>query len=135
MKNFLVVFLVAALLSGCRSDSPLEEEQSLRLTCAESVIESFGRYHTLHIEGLPSDNFIFTLNQDWAAAETNTVGADGIIEFRVESNHSHLGRNLTITFSHPDNPVKRGEIMIYQNGLGEDGDNSYSDPMSYFRLG
>ncbi|MDE6009299.1 MAG: hypothetical protein K2G90_08845 [Muribaculaceae bacterium] len=135
MKKFLVVFLVAALLSGCRSDSPLEEEQSLCLTCAESVIESFGRYHTLHIEGLPSDNFIFTLNQDWAAAETNTVGADGIIEFRVETNHSHLGRNLTITFSRPDNPVKRGEIMIYQKGLGEDGDNSDSDPMSDFRLG
>ena len=136
MKNIWVIFLLAVLLSGCSSDSPLDDSrQSLHLICSESTIESLSRYHTFRIEGIPSDDFIFTFDQDWAHAENNKVGTDGIIEFRVESNTSPHGRNLSLTFSSAANPALSGEIIIYQKGLGENGDNSDSDPLSDFRLG
>ncbi|MDE6577977.1 MAG: hypothetical protein K2J82_08065 [Muribaculaceae bacterium] len=136
MKKFWVIFLLTVLLSGCGSDSPLTDSPlPLSLSCSEPVIDSSGRYHTFKIEGLTSDEFTFSLNQPWAYAETDKVGADGIIEFWAETNQSPFGRNLTITLTASANSTLRGEIVIYQKGLGEEGDNSGADPMSDFRLG
>lgn len=136
MKNLWVILLWALLLSACSADTPaVEDPATIHLTCSESVIEPNGRYHTLMIDGLPSENCCFSLSEDWAQAENNMVGSDGIIEIRVESNLTPLGRSLEIIFTSAETLAHIGEITLYQKGLGEDGENSDSDPMDDFRIG
>lgn len=134
LRLFAPLLLIALpLLQGCSDE--ISEVNGMSIECDLTKIESGARYHTLRLKGLPSEGVSVHSDSEWIVPESESVGADGIVELWAEANTEYKGRTVTLIFTTHGAHPKEATFKIYQKGVGENDDNAADDPFSDFKIG
>lgn len=129
INRISVVCLLA--FSACQGDDDLVGTVSLfNLDFTIPEVESYGRYYTIAVKNLPTNETGFSLHTDaeWMTLTTDTIPDDGIIEFLTENNSEVAGRTGNIVLTSKAHPELQEGIEIYQKGLGDYDSNEECDP-------
>lgn len=139
MKKYLffVAFVAfAAILASCSDDSGWQGPQppgAVTLSESEVTLPAKGRYYTIAAKAAPGSDIgcvTVAAGAGWISLESDTVYADGTVEFYVADNDSLQSRTATLTLTGADGAA--AVCTVTQLGAA-DGETNAAD--AYFYVG
>ncbi len=132
MKAIKYLFCLSALLMAACSDidEPIVSTPDgwfIGYDEAQATITRYGRHHTLSLTLPEGETVLASSEASWLHLATDTLSADGYLDFYADANTGAARRTADILFTSVANTEKQFAITITQCSEADEADNAVED--------